>query len=43
MKQIIIEINVSETNAQRVLNEISRFTYAISSACGSITQKVKEV
>lgn len=43
MKQITVKINVSEEKAQRVLEELAKFTYAIGSACGSITQETKEV
>lgn len=38
-----IDIYVSEEKSEQVLAEIARFTYAISAACGSVKQTVKEV
>jgi hypothetical protein len=43
VKEITLKINVSEEKAAQVLAELAKLTYAISSACGPITQEVKEV
>ena len=43
MKQIVLTINVSEERSREVLVEISKFTAAISNACGTITQSVNSM
>lgn len=43
MKIITLKIRVSETESLKVMQEIAKFKYAISSVCGEINETTIEV